>query len=385
MFRNERNRSQSKTFGGALLLAASLVGLAAGGAMAQADGDANARPGGVYTMSNDTAGNEILAFRRFADGSLAPAGTYATGGLGTGAGLGNQGGVILSDDHHWLFAVNAGSNDISAFAVTPLGLVLTDVEPSLGELPVSLTLHGDLLYVLNAGGAGSIHGFTVADDGDIEPIAGSMRPLSGAAMTGAAQVKFSPDGGVLVVTEKATSLIDTYVVHGDGTASAPAVFASSGQTPFGFDFDAYGRLMVSEAFGGGSGQAAASSYHVAADGTLTLISPSVSSGQTAACWLVVNPNSRHAYTTNTPAGTISSYAIDDATGALALGEAVAFDVGAGSGPLDAGFSANGRFFYTLNTGTQELGAYRVDKMDGGLTAVQFLTGLPATVNGLAAH
>jgi 6-phosphogluconolactonase len=343
-------------------------------------------PGDVYTMSNDAEGNEILAYNRGANGMLTPAGVYETGGLGSGGGLGNQGGVVLSENHHWLFVVNAGSNDISAFRVTSHGLMLTDVEPSLGELPVSLTVYEDLLYVLNAGGAGSIQGFTVSDDGDIMPLMDSMRPLSGAEMTGAAQIGFTPDGSVLVVTEKPTSLIDTYAVHDDGTTDGPFVYESNGQTPFGFDFTSRGSLLVSEAFGGAEGASAASSYTVAPDGTLSLVSASVPSGETAACWLVVNNNSRHAYTTNTGSGTISGYAIHRPHDSLDLmGDGVAADVGEGTGPLDAAFSTNGRFLYVLNSGTHEISVWRVRKGNGGLMHVQTVAGLPETANGMAAH
>jgi len=344
------------------------------------------RPGAVYTMSNSAAGNEILAYRRAANGLLMSTGTYATGGLGTGGGLGNQGGVALSPNHRRLFAVNAASNDVSAFEVTPNGLVLTDVEPSLGELPVSVTVHGDLLYVLNAGGAGNIHGFMVSADGDIMPIADSMRSLSGADMTQAAEIGFSPDGRVLVVTEKPTSLIDTYVVLDDGTTSGPFVYASSGLTPFGFDFTSRGSLLVSEAFGGAPGLSAASSYSVA-DGVLEVISGTVQSTQTAACWLVVGRSSRWAYVTNTGSGTITGYAIDPETDSIQLldGNGVTFDVGEGTGPLDAAFSANGRFLYVLNSGSHEIGVLRVNRSNGSLMAIQTVSGLPESTNGMAAH
>jgi 6-phosphogluconolactonase len=344
-------------------------------------------PGAVYTMSNDAAGNELLAYDRAADGTLTMIGAYATGGLGSGGGLGNQGGVAISDNHRWVFVVNAGSNDISAFEATPAGLMLRDVEPALGALPVSVTVHEDLLYVLHADGAGSIHGFYVSDEGDIMPIMDSMRPLSGAEMTAPAQIAFTPDGGVLVVTEKATSLIDTYVVQMDGTTSGPNVFASSGQTPFGFDFTSRGSLLVSEAFGGAEGMASASSYSVAPDGTLEVISPTVQSFQTASCWLVVNPNSRHAYTTNTPANTISGYVIDAATDSLSLldEDGVTVFSGEGTAPLDTAFTTNGRFLYVLNSGSHEIAVYRVFKHDGSLMLIETVPGLPETANGMAAH
>jgi len=130
-------------------------------------------PGAVYTMSNGAGGNEILVFRRGANGMLTPAESVPTGGLGTGAGLGNQGAIVLSGDNQWLYAVNAGSNEISVFAVDPAGLTLIETVPSGGELPISLTVDRKLLSVLHAGGriggVDSITGFTS------EPTASSRR------------------------------------------------------------------------------------------------------------------------------------------------------------------------------------------------------------------
>src|SRR5262245_23834812 len=149
--------------------------------------------GAVYTMDNSSGGNHILVFQRAADGSLAPADSFSTGGTGTGAGLGNQGAVLLTRDRRWLLACNAGSHEISIFAVTPNGLLLTDKVGSEGRRPVSLTLHHDLLYVLNAGGAiggeDNITGFQF-DAGKLVAITGSTRTLS-AASTGPAQVSFT--------------------------------------------------------------------------------------------------------------------------------------------------------------------------------------------------
>src|SRR5437667_8643792 len=107
--------------------------------------------GAVYTLTNASSGNAVLVFARDAEGGLSPAGWFATGGLGTGVGLGNQGALALSPDNRWLFAVNPGSDDVSVFAVTDSGLQLTDRLPSGGRHPISVTVHKRLLYVLNAG------------------------------------------------------------------------------------------------------------------------------------------------------------------------------------------------------------------------------------------
>src|SRR2546430_1610129 len=142
---------------------------------AQVTGDL-AGPGAVYTLTNQVAGNAVAVFTRGADGRLTSAGTVATGGTGTGAGLGSQGAVVLSDDGRRLFAVNAGSNDVSVFTVGAAGLSLASRTSSGGTLPVSLTVHGNELYVLNAGGSGNISGFTVDNSGGLTPIAGPPPP-----------------------------------------------------------------------------------------------------------------------------------------------------------------------------------------------------------------
>ena len=339
--------------------------------------------GTVYTATNAVAGNEIVMFRRAPDGSLSAAGRTATNGLGTGGGLGNQGGLVMTRNGRWLFAVNAGSNDISVFSAHRGNLTLVDRAGSGGTRPVSLTVHGDLLYVLNAGGTNNITGFNVDDRGKLAPIPNSTRPLSAAA-TGPAQIEFTPDGDTLVVTEKATSKIDLYSVD-DGVASGPAVRDSNGVTPFGFAFDKRGRLIVSEAFGGAPNQAALSSYSVSEDGNaLSVISPSVKDNQSAACWVVVTENGRYAYTTNTGSGSISGYRVArDGTLSL-LGDGLTAVIGAGTGPIDAALSKGSQFLYVLNSGIGTVSGYRVEP-NGSLSPIDSVGGLAPGVNGLVAQ
>jgi DNA-binding beta-propeller fold protein YncE len=167
--------------------------------------------GAVYVMTNQAAGNEVLVFDRSADGTLGSPTAHTTGGTGTGSGLGSQGALVLAGSR-WLLAVNAGSDDVSVFRVEHGGLTLTDRVASGGDRPISVTAHGSLVYVLNAGGAGNISGFRLTPHGELTAIAGSTLPLSGAAVD-PAQVEFTPDGSQLVVTEKATNQIVTYAVQ----------------------------------------------------------------------------------------------------------------------------------------------------------------------------
>jgi 6-phosphogluconolactonase len=366
--------SRSRALG--LFAALALVALGALAGPAGADG--RSEPGTVYTSTNGASGNAILAFHRTAGGGLSLAGAFATGGTGTGGGLGNQGAVVLAD--HLLFAVNAGSDQVTSFRVTRRGLRRVDIAGSGGDQPVSVTVHDGLLYVLNAG-SDDISGLRVGQSGDLSPLAGSTRDLSGAG-TGPAQVEFTPDGHQIVVTEKATNQIDTFAVAPNGLAGPANVQDSVGQTPFGFAFDKRGHLIVSEAFGSATDASALSSYDLAPGGTLTPISPSVGTGQTAACWVVVTKNGRFAYTTNTGSGSISSYDVGR-DGSIALLEGRAADTGAGSSPTDLALSESSRHLFVLNSAAQTVGSFRVGG-DGRLDAVDVVGGLPAGATGLAA-
>src|SRR5437773_5569773 len=141
-------RTSAPLRGRSLALLAGLVIVAFGAAAGTAA--ASASPKAVYTSTNSPSGNEVVAFDRAGVGSLQPAGSFATGGNGTGGGLGNQGAVTLSDDGRELYAVNAGSDEITAFDVTPHRLRRTAVVDSGGHRPMSVTVDGRLLYVLNA-------------------------------------------------------------------------------------------------------------------------------------------------------------------------------------------------------------------------------------------
>jgi 6-phosphogluconolactonase len=357
----------------ALALALAAFGVAATGAMADS-------PRAVYTMTNDSAGNAVKVFHRSLFGQLRPAGEFATGGRGTGVGLGNQGGLVLDGDR--LLVVNAGSDSISSFRVRRHGLELIDTDPSGGDQPISLTVDDGLLYVLNAGGVANITGHEISRHGRLSPLAGSTRPLSAPA-PGPAQVSFDPRGKTLVVTEKDTNLIDTYEVdRRTGLADGPNPQPSAGTTPFGFAFDRRGHLIVSEAFGGATDASAVSSYDVD-DGLIEPITPSAATTETAACWIVVTKDGRFAYTTNTGSASISGYKVSR-DGELSLLDADGRTGVTGPGPIDMALTRSGRLLYSLNSGDGTISGFFV-AWDGDLIPIGGVGGLPAAANGLAAR
>lgn len=350
----------------------------------------NLKSGAVFVLTNQVS-NAVAVFDRAPDGTLTAAGTFATGGSGNPVAqpgdpptdpLASQGALILSNNK-FLFAVNAGSNEISVLSIAKNELTLVDKVNSGGVRPISLTVHDDLLYVLNEGSTPNITGFTISDTGELTPLSGSTRPLTGGSTADPAEVSFSNDGALLTVTEKAANLIDVYVVGSDGVAGPPTPNPSNGLTPFGFAFDQRNNLIVSEAFGGMPNAAAVSSYTTALSGMLNVVSGSIPDFQTAACWIVITNNGRYVYTSNTGTGAVSSYTLAS-SGALRLLNSAAANIGAMSAPIDMALNNGSRYLYVHAAGLQTVEAFRVET-DGSLTPIGSVGGLPFAAQGIAAR
>lgn len=350
------------------------------------DNDAgNFGPGNkhVYILSNEVSSNVVLAYRRASNGTLTFSTSYTTGGTGTGGGLGNQGAVIIDEGRSILLAVNPGSNSISSFKITANGdeLSLKSTVPSGGMRPVSITVHGNIVYVLNAGGNGNISGFKLNNNNQLTAIPNSTRPLS-STTAGAAQISFVNNGKVVAITEKATNKIITYTINEWGMPGMFHSINSSTATPFGFDAGNNGNIFVSEAAGGAAGASKLSSYHINNDGSISLLTGSVGANQSAACWVVITNNGRYAYTTNTASNNLTNFDINSNTGAISVNTAISATTD--MGPIDAALSNNSKYLYVLNAGSNSIGVYKVAS-NGSLSSLQTVTGLPAGANGLAAR
>jgi len=320
-------------------------------------------------MTNATADNRIIRYSRAADGALSKVGSISTRGNGIGVDLDTQGGLRLSSDHRFLYAVNAGSDEITVFSVDGTDLTFLQ-KVYAGDQPNSLTIHDDLLYVLDGSVAGNgILGFKVASDGTLTEIPDSFRLLSSPiAVPG--QVEFSPDGRRLLVTEKTTNVllppenaIDSYRVRDDGlTSSTPRRIASHGLRPFSLAFREDDKLVVAESFNAAPGTSAVSSYRMTSKGSLRVISGSVPNRQTDVCWIVVTDDGRYAFTANFGSGTISSYRFTS-TGKVRLIDGKAAFLGLLSQPVDLALSEDSRYLYLLLRGTGAVAAFEIE--DGG--------------------
>ncbi len=320
----------------------------------------------VYSITNEASGNKVIAFDRSDDGTISESGRYSTGGTGTDGGLGNQGALTISKNKKFLYVVNPGSNDISVMYINKDGsLNMVSKIGSGGETPVSITERNGLIYVLNAGGTGNVTGFGFNQQGQIMQLSNSTKPLS-STNAGAAQVAFSTNGKVLIITEKATNTITTYNVLYNGKLGIMHNFQSAGTTPFGFDIGNNNNFFVSEAAGGAAGASTISSYHVENSGQVSLIDGPFATGESAVCWVVLTKNKQTMFATNTASNTISSVKVSG-LGNLSMANG-GNTTPAMSTPLDAALDANSNYLYVLATGQNAIITYSVGN-NGQLTQI----------------
>ena len=350
--------------------------------------DGRSDPGAVFVMTNAADRNEVISFRRAADGSLQEGHRFGTGGRGSGGNndpLESQGSLTLSQDHALLFAVNAGSGEISVFRVHGSELSLADKELSGGSEPNAVAQHGRLVYVLNTGGSSNVVGFRVNDDGRLSQIPHSLSFLS-TNTSGAASLAFSPNGRFLVVTERETNDIDVFSVQSNGTLSPIVTNPSAGPGAFSVAFAPNGAALVVETGpSGGQNASAISSYAVSSNGTLSAISTSVPTLGAATCWNAVTPNGEWVYTSNAGSSTISGFTIGKNGALTALPGTVVGTNPTGATNLDIAISADGKFLYSLDSEIGMISIFGIQS-DGTLSNLGTVGGIPQNVglNGIAA-
>ncbi len=376
-----------KRTGAAVATAAAVLAGAAGSASANVAGQGSRswnRGHAVFVQTDNLAGNQVVAYDRAANGTLTLAGTYDTGGLGgqlTGSQvdhLASQGSLEYDHGAGLLYAVNAGSNSISVFGVYGDHLVLRQVLSSGGTFPVSIAVHGGLVYVANAENGGSVDGFWQLG-GRLIPIPGSNRPLGLNLTTSSpssatqfvntpGQVAFSRDGSQLIVTTKANGDdIDVFHVYRWGLLSAsPTVNPEAGTVPFGIAQDRQGNLVIAEA-----GASALATFALQGDGTVTALASVTLTGQNATCWVARSRDRFYASNAGgnaTAPGSLSGVQSSNAGSTLTLLGTTTTD----AGTVDAAATHDGSYLY-VQTGAGGIVDEFAINGDGSLTEIGSVT------------
>jgi 6-phosphogluconolactonase (cycloisomerase 2 family) len=367
----------------ALALGLGLVSAGAAGAA-----PAHQRPAPAHALfveTDNSVSNTILSYQRSSDGTIALAGTFSTGGAGgtaanaTADPLASQGGLTLVDGNRELLAVNAGSDTVSVFAVEGTSLRLTQQISSGGLFPDSISAHGRLVAVLNAGGAGSLAEFSLVN-GRLVALPDQVRSLGLANTTppdfhhGAGQVSYTPNGQDLIVTTKlSTNAYEVFTVGASGTLGAtPVVTPADNALPFSFTFDSAGNVVATEA-----SDSSVAIYRVTPSGSLTSLG-SVSDGGAALCW--ISGANGYFYGSNAGSGTLSLFTENDADVPTLLSATAAT---AHAGTTDSVISPDGDFLYVESGGAGTIDAFAIGA-SGALTQIETIYNVPTASEGIAA-
>ena len=332
----------------------------------------------IFFMTNNADHNQVVAYKNRADDSFVETGRFETGGRGSGGSvlsLESQGSLTLSQDHSFLFAVNAGSGELSVFRVQDASLFLISKVPTGGAVPVSVAQRQNRVYVLNQGGTGAVVGFNMDPVGHLTKIPNSTALLSANLVAGE-EVSISPDGQFVVVIEQLvdpasttqkSNNIDTFKIQPDGTLGPIVENPSAGPGAFSSAFTPNGTLIVTEA--GPPTQPAESgisSYNIQPNGTVTTITQSVPTDGLATCWNVITPNAKFVYAVNAGTSNISGFSIAS-NGALApIGSTILASNPPNSASLDIAVSSDGRLLFNLNPASGTIGVFRIES-DGTLS------------------
>jgi len=318
---------------------------------------AAAGTGTVFVQSDNLEGNSVVVYDRAADGTLNPAHTYPTGGKGgqlvgsVADHLASQGSLVYDRSAKTLLAVNAGSNTVAVFAVHGDRLALRQDISSGGSFPASITVHRNLVYVLNAEAGGSLQAYRLKA-GELTAL-GAPTPLglpeeAPQFVHTPGEVTFSPSGRQLIVTTKATTnAVLVFHVGQAGALSSEVENPSGTPVPFAATFDRQGHLLVVDA----GGQLA--DYSLASSGKLTQLD-TTATNQAASCWLVYSHG--YAYVSNAGSATIGTFAAFDGGQLYEL----LGNTEAGHGTVDATVAGGGHFLYVQAGAEGLVDEYRIE-------------------------
>ncbi|KAL8832658.1 MAG: hypothetical protein Q9170_004798 [Blastenia crenularia] len=323
-------------------------------------------PKAIYFISNNPAGNSIIAMKVGADGTLSEGSSTPTGGKGASAidGMTNQTAgpdalfsqSALKVEGHMLIAVNPGSNTMTLMAIdaanpTKLTMIGQPVD-TMGEFPVTaaISTKNKMACVGNTGAKAGIACFSMSARKGLKPLMKSQiafdikqtTPPVGPANT-VSQVLFNSDESMLLTTVKgdpmknATGFLSMLPIHKDcpatqDTRSSPAgtaVLFGSAVIPGTTDI-----FATDASFGAAT---------ISITGTPTVLKKATIDGQGATCWAAISPLTNTAFVTDVLVNNLVE--IDPNDGKILQNTPLAL---ATPGMID--LVAGGQMVYVLNPG-----------------------------------
>lgn len=315
--------------------------------------------------------------------------------------------VIIDPAGRFAYAVNAGSNDISAYTINAATGALTPIPCggaagcnganfAAGTNPFGIAIDpaGRFVYVTN------VNGNTVSTYG-INASTGALTGIDPAVVTGTFPVfvAVDPSGRFAYVTNQGSHDVSAYRIDAASGALTPiecstgfgcnGVNFAAGDTPITVAMDPSGRFAYVVNSGTFSGSFDVFVYAIdATTGALTrraTVRTRGTGGANAATAIALTRGTTpvtytpaFAYAANSNTDDVSAYTINAASGGLVpVNNGAGFT--AGTSPRSVAVDPSGRFAYVANQGSHDVSAYRIDATSGALTQVACATA--ANCNG----
>ncbi|KAL8942672.1 MAG: hypothetical protein Q9216_001526 [Gyalolechia sp. 2 TL-2023] len=331
-------------------------------------------PKAIYFITNNPAGNSIVALKVGADGLLSPGSITPTGGNGLSSidGATNQSAgpdALLSQsalkvEGRTMVAVNPGSNTLTMLTISPTDptklTMIGHPVSTMGEFPVTAAISpkNHMACVGNTGARAGIACFSMNPHTGLKPLMEAQIPFPinqttppvGPANT-VSQILFSEDESMLITPVKGdpmknnTGFLSLLPIHNgcpapQDTRSSPngtSLLFGTALIPGTSDIfatdAAFGAAVISTTTTTGAGSAAPP----------TVLRTATIEGQMATCWAAISPLTKTAFVTDVLVNRLVE--IDPATGAVLQ----ATDLNDGQpGLLD--IVAAGKMVYALSPG-----------------------------------
>ena len=305
--------------------------------------------------------------------------------------------IAIDPTGRFAYTTNIGSDDVSVFAIdaTTRALSAVDCNPvaagiqgcATGIDPVSIAFNsaGAIAYVVNRGDNSiSVHNIDQNTDPGVLSIPVQVFPVGGAIVPRTARLH--PNGQVLYVTHEATGDVGIYRIQADGTLDLPTGAPSGGMAPVDVAFTPNGQF----AFVANSGSGQLGVFTIA-HGLLAPNGASVAAGNSVRA-LAMHQNGRWLYAANAGvAGSVSVFAVQ------ASGTLNPVDCGAtlhcpvGDTPEAIAVDPTGKFITVTNRNGGGITTFTINQTTGALTnsrsiaarsgpvSMAYLRGTPATI------
>lgn len=270
----------------------------------------------LLTQTNGDT-NRVIVYADRGGGPVEQVRKYPTGGAGTGGRLHNASAMAM-DGMGRILSVDAGSNRVSILGFDHVTGAVSVVGSfaSLGSVPSSIAVQGDLIYVLNSGmvdfsnperrvGPAVIQGFRVHEDGRIRAIPRARLTLPGACVkypcfgdSLPVQVGITPARDGVFVSDTGRNAMYSATLDGQGRPGAMRIQESPGA--FGFSVAANGLIGLSAFPAEGDGYAVNGRV---TNGRWSEVSERIYLPVPGACWTAWNPEVSRLYVASARAAT----------------------------------------------------------------------------------